>query len=38
MEAQIYATAGDVIWIKIIFVYTIIYASNLPPLRTVIMC
>jgi hypothetical protein len=37
MEAHVYATAVDVIWIKIIFVYTVIYAYNLPPLQTVIM-
>ena len=37
MEAHIYATAGDVIWVKIIFLYTVIYVSNLPPLQTVIM-
>ena len=37
MGAHIYATAGVVIWIDIIFVYTVIYISNLPPLQTVIM-
>jgi hypothetical protein len=37
MGAHIYATAGVVIWIEIIFVYTVIYISNLPPLQTVIM-
>ena len=35
MEAHIYATAGDVIWIKIIFVYAVIYDSNPPPPQVV---